>query len=81
MKIAYSASVTDALETAPASVQKAFFKQIRLLEENLRHPSLRAKKYDEANDRWQARVNKSWRFYFKIIDETSFITELMPHPK
>ncbi len=52
-----------------------------MLEQNLRHPSLRAKKYDEANDRWQARVNRGWRFYFKIEDDTYFITELIPHPK
>jgi hypothetical protein len=58
MKIEYSPGVTDALETAPAAVQKAFFKQVKLLERNLRHPSLHAKKYDEANDRWQARVNR-----------------------
>lgn len=81
MKIQYSGAVAEALETAPAAVQKAFFKQIKMLEQNLRHPSLRAKKYDEAQDRWQARVNKDWRFYFKIVDDTYFITELMPHPK
>jgi plasmid maintenance system killer protein len=32
----------------------------------LLHPSLHAKKYDEENDVWQARVNKDWRFYFTI---------------
>jgi len=52
-----------------------------MLEQNLRHPSLRAKKYDEANDRWQARVTREWRFYFKIIGDTYRITELMSHPK
>ena len=52
-----------------------------MLAQNLRHPSLRAKKYDETNDRWQARATKGWRFYFKIIDNTYFITELIPHPK
>ena len=40
---------------APAEVQKAFDKQVRLLSANLQHPSLRAKKYDEAEDLWQAR--------------------------
>jgi len=38
---------------APAKVQKAFEKQAKLLVENLHHPSLRAKKYDERNDIWQ----------------------------
>ena len=55
---------------APPAVRKAFDKQAELLEQNLRHPSLRAKKYDETNDRWQARVNQGWRFYFKIEGDT-----------
>ncbi len=38
-------------QDAPASVQKAFDKQVGLLAENLRHPSLRAKKYDQATQR------------------------------
>ena len=49
--------------------------------QNLQHPSLHAKKYDEANDRWQARVNKSWRFYFTISNDTYHILKLIPHPK
>jgi mRNA interferase RelE/StbE len=53
-------------QDAPASVQKAFDKQVGLLAENLRHPSLRAKKYDQANDIWQARINRDWRFYFQV---------------
>ena len=42
---------------APKTVQEAFDKQSQLLLQNLHHPSLRAKKYDEARDLWQARVN------------------------
>ena len=81
MKIKYSDAVAEALENAPDAVQQAFFKQTKLLEQNLRHPSLRAKKYDEATDRWQARVNRDWRFYFRIIDDTYYILKLIPHPK
>jgi len=81
MKIEYSEAVIDALERAPEAVRKAFFKQVKFLETNLLHPPLHAKKYDEANDRWQARVNKAWRFYFRIDADTYFVTELMPHAK
>jgi hypothetical protein len=42
---------------------------------------LHAKKYDEALDRWQARVNKDWRFYFNIVDDTYVIRDIIPHPK
>ena len=66
---------------APAEVRKAFDKQTGLLIDNLHHPSLRAKKYDETNDIWQARVNRAWRFYFTIRDDAYIITRLIPHPK
>ena len=56
---------------APESVQRAFDKQLLLLLENSHNPSLRVKKYDEANQLWQARVNRDWRFYFTIEDDTS----------
>ena len=49
--------------------------------ENLQHPSLRAKKYDEANDLCQARVNRDWRFYFTTEGDTYCITDMIPHPK
>jgi len=48
---------------------------------NLRHPSLRAKKYNEAEDIWQARVNRDWRFYFTIQGDTVIIRDIIPHPK
>ena len=54
-------------------VQEAFDKQSRLLLENFRYPSLQVKKYDEAKGLWQARVTRSWRFYFKIEGDTYII--------
>lgn len=66
---------------APLRVQKAFDRQIRLLTENILHPSLHAKKYDESKDLWQARVNKDWRFYFVIESDTYIVVRIIPHPK
>lgn len=56
-------------------------KQLALLLQNLRHPSLRAKKYDEARDIWQGRVNQAYRFYFQIRGDTYEILTIIPHPK
>jgi plasmid maintenance system killer protein len=81
MKVEYSLAVIEALEDAPASVRKAFFKQVAFPLRDLHHPSLHAKKYDESHDRWQARVNREWRFYFRIVDGTYRILKLIPHPK
>ncbi len=75
-----AAAVKDYLE-APLAVQKAFDKQLKLLVENFRHPSLRAKKYDASRNVWQARVNRDWRFYFVISGDTYLILNIIPHPK
>ena len=66
---------------APAEVQKAFTKQLAYLLRDLRHPSLRAKKYDEARDIWQARVTGAWRFYFRIEGDTYVLDTIISHPK
>jgi len=75
-----AAAAKDYAET-PTSVQKAFDKQVKLLVENFRHPSLRTKKYDESRNIWQARVNRDWRFYFLITGDTLLILNIIPHPK
>jgi mRNA-degrading endonuclease RelE of RelBE toxin-antitoxin system len=81
MKIDYLPRALKALEDAPVEVRRTFFKQIKSLQQNLHHPSLCAKKYDETKDRWQARVNRNWRFYFNIVGDTYIIRDIMQHPK
>ena len=66
---------------APAIIQQAFDKQALSLLENLGHPSLHAKKYDESRGLWQARVTRSWRFYFTIEGDTYYLQEIKAHPK
>jgi mRNA interferase RelE/StbE len=68
-------------EDLPARLQRAVDKQLDFLLNNMRHPSLRAKKYDESNDIWQGRVNEDYRFYFRIVGEEHRILRIIPHPK
>lgn len=68
-------------EAAPDRIKLIFEKQITYLAEDLRHPSLRAKKYDETQDIWQARVNRDWRFYFQIEGGTYVLFDIIKHPK
>jgi hypothetical protein len=72
-----------AYAAAAAAVQRAFDKQLRFLLQNLRHPSLGAKKYPEGGDLdlWQARITKGWRFYFRIVADTYELLEMIKHPK
>jgi hypothetical protein len=67
--------------TRPPLFRNAFFKQIRFLEQNLAHPSLHAKRYDQSQDLWQARINQARRFYFVIQEDTYIMTRIIPHPK
>jgi mRNA-degrading endonuclease RelE of RelBE toxin-antitoxin system len=81
MQIKFSARFKDSYKQAPERVRKNFNKQGRYLLKNLRHPSLHAKKYDERQGIWQARVNRDWRFYFVINGEIYRCIDMMHHPK
>ena len=65
----------------PTGVRKAFRKQVAFLVQDIRHPSLRAKKYDETGDIWQARVTDTVRFYFRIVGDTYRLLNIRKHPK
>jgi hypothetical protein len=69
------------LAGTPPSIQRVFEKQPALLLSNPRHPSLRAKKYDEARGIWQARVTRDWRFYFIIEAGAYMLRTIRSHPK
>ncbi|MBI3273617.1 MAG: type II toxin-antitoxin system RelE/ParE family toxin [Candidatus Colwellbacteria bacterium] len=80
MKIQFASQFERSYAKIPSSIKKAFDRKLVLLLKNIRHPSLRAKKYDEIGDIWQARVNRDYRFYFQIEDDTYKIISIIPHP-
>lgn len=65
----------------PAPIRKQVDKQLILLVQDLRYPSLRAKKYNESRDIWQARVTRGYRFYFRITGDTYEILTVIKHPE
>ena len=81
MQLSYTERFRRSYADAPLRVQKQCDKQLVLLAGDLRHPSLRAKKYDEARNIWQGRVNAAWRFYFTIEEDTYYLIDVIPHPK
>ena len=66
MRLFYTERFRKSYLDAPDAIQAAFDRCVALLLSDIRHPSLRAKKYNEAQDIWQARVTRDWRFYFAI---------------
>jgi mRNA-degrading endonuclease RelE of RelBE toxin-antitoxin system len=81
MKYIFLERFISQLESFPIDKQNKFYKQLNFLLNNLRHPSLHAKKYDETKGIWQARVDKNIRFYFQIDGETYILLEIERHPK
>jgi mRNA-degrading endonuclease RelE of RelBE toxin-antitoxin system len=65
----------------PPAVQKKADKQFTYLLGDLRHPSLHIKKYQGVDEVWQGRIDKSWRFYFHIIEPDYIIISIITHPK
>ena len=81
MKILFTDRFLRRFKKLPAETKRKLEKQITFLLKDLHHPSLRAKKYDEARDVWQARVNGFYRFYFRIEGNAYVIINIVKHPK
>ncbi len=81
MKYRLSARAEKDYEALDARLQRRVDKQLGFLLDNLRHNSLHAKKYDESRDIWQARVDRNYRLYFLIDDDTYLIISIQQHPK
>lgn len=61
------------------SLKKKVDKQLGYLASDLRHPSLRAKKYNETENIWQARIDNQYRFYFKIDKDYYILIKIKKH--
>jgi len=81
MEVLYAPHFKRSFKFLTKEVKKKFRKQVSFLLTDIRHPSLRAKKYDEERGIWQARVNDDYRFYFLIKGETYILIEIKLHPK
>ena len=81
MRIELTRRADKEYDKLTAQLQRQVDKQFDFLLENLRHPSLDAKKYGGTDDVWQGRVNRDYRFYFRIVDDTYHILMIIPHPK
>ncbi len=80
MNLDFSHTFVKQYQALPLPLQAKLNKQLGFLLTNLRYPSLHAKKYDEAHNIWQARVDDNYRFYFKIKGDTYLILSTIHHP-
>ena len=81
MRVIYTPFFKEKLGECSKEIRQKLYKQVSYLEHNLRYSSLRAKKYSEIENIWQARVNRSYRFYFLIEGDTYVLLDIKQHPK
>ena len=81
MIISYTPLFRERLKEYSEEIRQKFYKQVAYLQQNLRHPSLRAKKYSEVEGIWQARVDRSYRFYFLIEKNAYVLLDIKHHPE
>jgi len=79
MNVILAEKLKSQLKKLPLSTQKKAYKQFLLLEQDLRHPSLRAKKVSGFKDVWEGRVDLFYRFLFLIDEDTITIFRIGPH--
>lgn len=79
MKIAFTDSFCEDSSRLPTAIQKKIDRQLKFLAQNLLHPGLRAKKIQGYSDIWEARVDRFYRFTFKIIADTIYLRRVDKH--
>ncbi|MDO8624286.1 MAG: type II toxin-antitoxin system RelE/ParE family toxin [bacterium] len=81
MKLFFTERALDDYHALSTIVRRLADKQLDFLVKNLRHPSLKAKKYDEGRGVWQARITRDYRTYFLIDEDRYVILAVTKHPK
>jgi len=71
-------------ERLPERLQRRADRALGFLLQNLRYPSLRAKKMEgqrdlQGHDIWEARVTQAYRFTFAIDGDTYILYRVGPH--
>jgi len=78
MNIVFSPQAKKHIRKLPVSLRKTLYKQLTLLSENARHPSLRVKKMS-GYPYFEARLSRHYRFVFDRVSGAIWIIALGPH--
>ena len=79
MKLARTARFARDFRSLPPDIQHRAAKQLQLLLDNPRHPSLRIKKMEGSQDIWAGRVTKGYRLSFQVHEDTYLLRRIGTH--
>lgn len=63
----------------PKVVQEKFDKKLLLFISNIHHPSLRVKKMQGYDNRWEASIDMFYRFTFEVHEDHYLLRRIGPH--
>jgi mRNA interferase RelE/StbE len=79
VKVFRTESFKRDFQRLPAEVQGRTEKTVRLLAENPRHPSLRAKKMKGLEDTWEASVSLTYRITYQTSSDSLLLRRIGTH--
>ena len=79
MNTIYGPSFLRDYQSLPAEIQRRVDKQIRLLLENPRHQSLRARKMEGYPGIYEARITQHYRLTYTIAGDTCHLRRIGTH--
>jgi len=80
MKFLPTEHFTKCYKSLPTVIQAQVDKQLSLLLENPKHPSLRVKKMQGTKGEiFEGRISRSYRFTFQIEGDTYILRNIGPH--
>ena len=63
----------------PIKIQKAFDKKLTLFLKDMSHTSLRVKRIQGTNDRWEGSITMKYRFTFEFLQDVVFFRTVGTH--
>lgn len=79
--IQFSATADKSYKELPLETRKKADRQFARIVSDFRYPSLRVKKMKGFQDKFEARIDKNYRFAFSIQSDILYIHTLGPHDK
>jgi mRNA-degrading endonuclease YafQ of YafQ-DinJ toxin-antitoxin module len=79
MRIVLTDPFKKDFKTLPEEIKRKTEQSLRFLVQNIRHPSLRAKKMEGIKDIWEASVTMHYRFTFEIHQDSYVLRRIGTH--
>jgi mRNA-degrading endonuclease YafQ of YafQ-DinJ toxin-antitoxin module len=79
MKIVRTNTFKRDFQKLPRYAQEKFERKIRIFMKNIHHPSLRVKKMQGYKNRWEASIDKFYRFTFEVHEDYYLLRRIGPH--